>query len=591
MAKESKASPSQVRVAGESAGFGVVRVRPSRRAALASCLGALLVLVPIAASAAWLVEPAAAVTFTLHGSTSGWGFTANSIASPGPTLTVNLGDSVTMRLFSEDQAPHTFLVDYDGDRNPDAGEPRSAVFSSRTTALVYTFTANLAGSFTYWCDIHYGRMVGTFVVQGAANTPPTVMAVSGSPSSVIPGQEVTFTGTIGDADGDVVSYTWNFGDGTTSSGTTPAGGGPVSAIHAYATTGSKTATLTANDGHGGTASGSGTVTVLQPGLLRATTSPAVNGKVIVDGVPRDEWGLNWVKIAPGSHEVSFGEIYGTRAPPPQTVQVTAGMTTEAAGVYLVYGSLRVTTEPALPATVFVNGQPANDWGMWRAVPPGEYTVSFGAVEGFDPPAPTTVTIASGGFEHVVGRFTANPAAPGPSLTYGYLRVTTNPAVSATIAVDGIDRDDWGLTWVKIPAGSHIVQFRGIYGFTTPAPIPITISLGATTEATGNYLRHGSLRVVTSPAVSSTVFVANIPRDDWGMWQSMPPGSYRVTFGPVPGYVTPAAQTAVVTAGASVTITGVFTVAGGASADASVDCCQDSCCDCCHCGSACDPHGM
>jgi len=348
-------------------------IRGSREAAQASIvalgIGALLALAPFVASGTFDVGPTAAVTFNLHGSLSGWGSTANTITSPGPTLTVNLGDTVTMRLFAFDLNPHTFLVDYDGDRNPDAGEPRSGVFASSNTALVYTFTADRAGSFTYWCDLHYGRMLGTFVVQGSANTPPTVMAVMGSPSSVIPGQEITFTGTIGDADGDVVSYAWTFGDGSTASGTTPAGGGPVSAIHAYASTGSKTATLTASDGRGGTASGSATVTVVQPGLLRVTTNPAVAGKVIVDGVPRDEWGLNWVKIAPGTHEVSFGEIYGTRAPAPQTVQVTAGMTTAATGEYLVYGSLRATTEPALPATVFVNGQPSNDWGMWWVASP------------------------------------------------------------------------------------------------------------------------------------------------------------------------------------------------------------------------------
>jgi len=166
-------------------------------------------------------------------------------------------------------------------------------------------------------------------------------------------------------------------------------------------------------------------------------------------------------------------------------------------------------------------------------------------------------------------------------------VTTNPALSATIAVDGIDRDDWGLTWVKIPAGSHIVQFRGVYGYTTPAPIPVTITHDVTTEEAGNYVRHGSLRVMTNPAVSSTVFVANIPRDDWGMWQSMPPGSYRVTFGPVPGYITPAGQTAVVTAGGSITITGTFTIMASPSAPASATCCMDSCCDC---DSACHPHG-
>ena len=52
----------------------------------------------------------------------------------------------------------------------------------------------------------------------------------------------------------------------------------------------------------------------------------------------------------------------------------------------------------------------------------------------------------------------------------------------------------------------------------------------------------------------------IPRDDWGMWQSMPPGTYTVSFGAVPGYVTPAAQTATVTTSTTTTITGTYVTA-------------------------------
>src|SRR5437870_13864773 len=51
-----------------------------------------------------------------------------------------------------------------------------------------------------------------------------------------------------------------------------------------------------------------------PALLRVTTNPALPGKIIVDGVPRDEWGLAWVKLAPGRQRVSFGGGYGSTSP-------------------------------------------------------------------------------------------------------------------------------------------------------------------------------------------------------------------------------------------------------------------------------------
>src|SRR5437867_7408737 len=89
----------------------------------------------------------ASKSFDLYGDgTTGWGFTSGGESIPGPTITVDQGDSVTMHLFSDDAAPHQFHIDYDGDGVADAGEPLSPVFSGPIT---YTFTAGTAGTFTY----------------------------------------------------------------------------------------------------------------------------------------------------------------------------------------------------------------------------------------------------------------------------------------------------------------------------------------------------------------------------------------------------------------------------------------------------------
>ena len=306
-----------------------------------------------------------------------------------------------------------------------------------------------------------------------------------------------------------------------------------------------------------------------PGLLRATTNPAVPGKILVDGIPRDEWGLTWVKLNPGPVTVSFGDVYGLSTPAPQAVVIASGATTEVPGNYVVHGSLRVTTEPALPSTISINGQPANDWGMWRSVPPGDYTVSWGAVAGYTPPAPVTVTIASGGFMQVPGVFTANPSAPGPDpATYGLLRVTTNPAVHSQISANGIPRDEWGLTWVKLAPGMYTVSFKGVYGFTTPAPMTVEVlPNGETTPVEGVFAQHGSLRITTSGALSPTVSVDGVPRNDWGMWQSMPPGTYTVSYETIPGYTTPADDIVTVTAGALATADGPYVASAAAEPDA------------------------
>jgi hypothetical protein len=300
-----------------------------------------------------------------------------------------------------------------------------------------------------------------------------------------------------------------------------------------------------------------------PALLRVTTNPAVSGKILVDGVPRDEWGLAWMKIAPGAHTVSFGGVPGFATPADQAVTVTAGATTTAVGDYAALGYLRVITSPAVASTISVNNVPRNDWGMWTALAPGTYTVHYGAVQGYNPPADQSATVTVGATTTITGTFSPNPSAPGPDpTTYGLLRVTTNPAVPSQILVNSVPRDDYGLAWVKLPPGPYTVSFGQIYGFTLPAPKQVTVSAGATTVYDAPFLAHGSLRVMTNPAVAGTIFVDGVPRDDWGMWQSMPPGTYTVSFGDVPGFTTPIPQTATVTASMLTTITGDFVAGAG-----------------------------
>ena len=497
------------------------------------------------------------VSIALFGShTNGWGFSSSTETIPGPTINGNQNDFVTLSLTSTDGLSHEFLLDYNGNGAADPGEPVSPIFSTTTQV---SFTASVAGSFTYLCLFHPATMHGTWNTA-SANTPPTVGALSAVPTPAIPGQQVTFSATSSDANGDVLSYTLTFGDGSSATGTTPAGGGPISSSHTYATDAVNTAVLTVNDGHGGTASSSAQVTIATS-FLRATTSPAVLGKIIVDGIPRDEWGLNWMKIAPGQHVVSFGNVYGYATPAPQTVTTASGLTTALQGSYVAYGSLRITTSPAVAATISIDNLPRDDWGMWQSMPAGTYAISFGKVAGFDPPAAQTITLASGQSLTVTGTYTPNSVATGPDpSTYGLLRVTTSPALGSKIVVDGVPRDEWGLNWVKVAPGTHTISFGDVYGYTTPLSQTVAVTAGQTTPAVGGFIQQGSLRILTSPALAATLFVDNVPRDDWGMWQSIPSGSYVVSFGPVPGYTTPAPQTAKVAAGALSTITGTYSIA-------------------------------
>ncbi len=115
-----------------------------------------------------------ATSFSLFGSKvtapAGWGLTAASISSPGPTLTVVKGDTVTITLDSVDGIAHNWGIDYNGDSSCEAAsEPCSGSFGgTNQNPIMFTFTVTAnPGTYTYYCFIHHAPMLGTFVVKSA----------------------------------------------------------------------------------------------------------------------------------------------------------------------------------------------------------------------------------------------------------------------------------------------------------------------------------------------------------------------------------------------------------------------------------------
>ena len=291
------------------------------------------------------------------------------------------------------------------------------------------------------------------------------------------------------------------------------------------------------------------------GLLRVTTSPAVASQISVDGIPRDTWGLRWVQVAPGFHQVCFGAVSGFSEPGCQNVTVAVNATTTVTGTFTPRGFLRVVTSPAVGSQIKVDGIPRNNWGMWTDVPTGSHQVCFGAVAGYTAPSCQTVAVTSGATTTVTGSFTASTGTAQSGV--GYLRVTTSPAVKSQILIDGNIADSWGLNWMEITPGTHGLCFTRVEGYTEPACQVVTVSAGATTAVAGVFKPRGYLKVDTSPALAGTVLVNGLPADAWGVYTDLAPGSYHVCFGSVPGKTAPACKDPVVTAGATSTIAGAY----------------------------------
>jgi subtilisin len=109
-------------------------------------------------------------------------------------------------------------------------------------------------------DVH--SFTPTLIAHG--NTAPTAAFTS----SCI-GLACTFYGSGSDPDNDPLTYSWNFGDGGTSTEVTP--------LHTYAAAGSYTVTLTVSDGGGLTGATSQSVTVTKPGTATLSGSSSKTG--------------------------------------------------------------------------------------------------------------------------------------------------------------------------------------------------------------------------------------------------------------------------------------------------------------------------
>ena len=114
----------------------------------------------------------------------------------------------------------------------------------------------------------------TVTVNEPTNQSPTASAAANL-TTIEVGQSVQFTGSGTDSDGTIASYSWDFGDGTTSTEQNPA--------HAYNNSGNYNVTLTVTDDDGATGSDSVAITVNEAPNQSPTAAASANPTTIEVG--------------------------------------------------------------------------------------------------------------------------------------------------------------------------------------------------------------------------------------------------------------------------------------------------------------------
>jgi len=125
----------------------------------------------------------------LYGSrTTGWGLTNTSLSIPGPSLSVEVGDNVTLNLTSLDGNRHNWYIDYNNNSAVDANETSSSSPTTRGN-VVWNFTVgNRTGTFVYRSRVGGdGNMWGNITVSTAGG----LGTILGNPLVVI-GMVVVF---------------------------------------------------------------------------------------------------------------------------------------------------------------------------------------------------------------------------------------------------------------------------------------------------------------------------------------------------------------------------------------------------------------
>ena len=310
---------------------------------------------------------------------------------------------------------------------------------------------------------------------------------------------------------------------------------------------------------GGTITFSGTYSP-KPGSIAVSTNVSsatftITGPSIYYGS-----GTYWATsgATAGKYTITYGDVAGYETPSSKTKTLISDEKITFTGSYIPSpGKIIVSTN--LPAATFKLDGPEHFSGSgisWEhSAEAGKYTITYSNVDGYVTPPTETKTLTTSGVLNFSGSYNPLP---------GIIVVSTNVR-AASFTIDGAsDYSGSGTSWSTSDAlpGAYTITYGDVAGYTTPPPETLSVESGGHITFSGAYESiRGSLSVSTNLAAATFKIIGPYYYEGSGISWSISganPGTYKITYGSVAGYVSPPAEVKILPSDGSVNFTATYT---------------------------------
>ncbi|HEY3855609.1 MAG TPA: hypothetical protein VGO67_14555, partial [Verrucomicrobiae bacterium] len=335
-------------------------------------------------------------------------------------------------------------------------------------------------------------------------------------------------------------------------------------------------TITFSSMGGWTAPAAETISVSsgQTNAITATyvSGPETGGLTVTLNVSAAQWAVDggaWQNsgaivsgLSAGSHTLSFSTVSGWTAPASETITVASDATNSITANYVAVpqtGSLQVTLNVTGAQWSVDNGAWQNSGAIVSGLSVGSHTVTFSTASGWTTPASQTVTIVANQTDSISATYFVVPQTGG-------LKVTLN-ATGAQWSVDQGTLQASGATVSGLSAGSHIVSFSAVSGWTTPASQTVTIVASQTNSISATYIavsQTGGLKVTLNATGAQWSVDQGTMQVSGATVSGLTADSHTVSFSAVSGYTTPASQTVSIVANQTNSISATYVVSQSGS---------------------------